>query len=90
MKPKGETENAPGFLEYLEDIVGTTRYRKPLMQLSERVEKLNEEVMEKRNRCKLAEQEVKDLDGPKEKAVDYLKTENKLMYVRNLHFQKYV
>lgn len=27
MKPKGATENECGLLEYLEDIVGTTRYK---------------------------------------------------------------
>lgn len=90
MKPKGETENAPGLLEYLEDIIGTNRYRRPLILLNQRLEKLNEERTEKHNRCRLAEQEMKDLEQPKDTAVEYLKMENKLVYTQNLHYQKYV
>lgn len=90
MKPKGESENDPGLLEYLEDIIGTTRYRRPLILLNQKLEKLNEERTEKHNRCRLAEQEMKDLELPKNEAVDYLKLENKLMFTQNIHYQKYM
>lgn len=33
MKPKGQTEAECGMLEYLEDIVGTTRYKEPLVKI---------------------------------------------------------
>lgn len=90
MKSKAQTPNECGLLEYLEDIIGTERYKKPLMQISERLEKLNEERTEKHNRCRLAEREMKDLELPMKQAVDYLKLENKLYQAQNLHWQLYV
>jgi structural maintenance of chromosome 4 len=88
MKPKALSENESGLLEYLEDIIGTTRYKRPLQLLNERLEKLNEERTEKHNRCRLAEREMKDLEEPKTAAIEYLKLENKLKYTQNLYYQK--
>ncbi|XP_055593544.1 structural maintenance of chromosomes protein 4 [Uranotaenia lowii] len=90
MKPKAMTENDCGLLEYLEDIVGTTRYKQPLVKINERVEILNEERTEKHNRCKLAEREMKDLEKPMNEAVEYLKLENSLTRTKNQQIQKYV
>ena len=90
MKPKAGTPNECGLLEYLEDIVGTTRYKKPLLLINDRLDRLNEERSEKHNRCRLAEREMKDLEIPMTEAVEYLKLENKLCTVQNLHMQVYV
>ncbi|XP_053663225.1 structural maintenance of chromosomes protein 4 [Anopheles marshallii] len=90
MKAKAQTENECGLLEYLEDIVGTTRYKQPLLKINERVDSLNEERTEKHNRCKLAEREMKDLEKPMNEAVEYLKLENTLTRVRNQQIQKYI
>ena len=90
MEPKAKTEKGTGLLEYLEDIIGTTRYKRPLFLMNQRLDKLNEERTEKNNRCRLAEREVSDLELPKNAAVDYLKLENKLVVTQNLHMQKYV
>ncbi|XP_062706860.1 structural maintenance of chromosomes protein 4 [Aedes albopictus] len=90
MKPKAMTENDCGLLEYLEDIVGTTRYKQPLVKINERVELLNEERTEKHNRCKLAEREMKDLEKPMHEAVEYLKLENSLTRTKNQQIQKYI
>ncbi|XP_058815599.1 structural maintenance of chromosomes protein 4 [Topomyia yanbarensis] len=90
MKPKALTENDCGLLEYLEDIVGTTRYKQPLVKINERVEMLNEERTEKHNRCKLAEREMKDLEKPMHEAVEYLKLENSLTRTKNQQIQKYL
>lgn len=90
MKPKGQTEGECGHLEYLEDIIGTERYKEPLMKINSRVETLTEERMEKHNRCKLAEREMNDLKKPMEDAVDYLKLENELTRAKNLQIQKYI
>lgn len=90
MKPKGLLPNESGLLEYLEDIIGTERYKKPLVLISERLEKLNDERTEKHNRCRLAEREMKDLELPMTQAVDYLKLENKLHQAQNLHLQLYI
>lgn len=90
MKPKAVLPNETGLLEYLEDIIGTVRYKKPLFQINEHLEKLNDERSEKHNRCRLAEREMKDLELPMTQAVDYLKLENKLFQVKNTHFQLYI
>ncbi len=90
MKSKAQAPNECGLLEYLEDIIGTERYKKPLFQISERLERLNEERTGKHNRCRLAEREMKDLEKPMTLAVEYLKLENRLFQIQNLHLQLYI
>lgn len=90
MKPKAMAPNECGLLEYLEDIVGTSRYKEPLRKITEREELLTEERTEKHNRCKLAEREMNELKEPKNEAVEYLELENELTRTKNLHVQKYV
>lgn len=90
MKSKAATPNECGLLEYLEDIIGTTRYKKPLLQINERVEELNERRTEKHNRCKMAEREMKDLEKPMKEAVEHLKLENSFFRTQNLQIQKYL
>lgn len=90
MKSKAQAPNECGLLEYLEDIIGTERYKKPLVQINDRLETLNEERTEKHNRCRLAEREMKDLEMPMTQAVEYLKVENRLYQAQNLHWQLYV
>lgn len=90
MKAKAQTPNECGLLEYLEDIIGTSRYKEPLQQINNRVEQLTEERTDKHNRCKLAEREMNDLKQPMEQAVEYLQNENELTRTKNLHIQKYL
>ena len=40
MKPKGRTEQEVGMLEFLEDIIGTSRLKEPIAELNQRVEEL--------------------------------------------------
>lgn len=87
MKPKAQNENECGHLEYLEDIIGTTRYKEPLQKISARVDVLSEERTEKHNRCKMAERELNDLKEPMEEAVAYLKLENDLVRTKNKEIQ---
>ncbi|XP_046650873.1 structural maintenance of chromosomes protein 4-like [Daphnia pulicaria] len=65
-------------LEFLEDIMGTSRYKQPTEELSQRVESLNTLRTEKLNRVKLVEEEKDKLEGPKNEAVAYIKLENDL------------
>lgn len=87
MKPKAQNENECGHLEYLEDIIGTTRYKEPLEKIHARVEILSEERTEKHNRCKMAERELNDLKAPMEEAVAFLKLENDLTRTKNKETQ---
>ena len=47
MKPKALTEHDEGMLEFLEDIIGSSRFKEPIDILSKRVEELNERRAEK-------------------------------------------
>ena len=42
MKPKAVTQHEDGMLEFLEDIIGSSRFQEPIEELSNRVEELNE------------------------------------------------
>lgn len=79
MKPKAETEGESGMLEFLEDIIGTTRLKEPLEQINARVNELNELRAEKINRCKLVQKEKDSLESVKNEAITYLKLENNVM-----------
>ncbi len=47
MKPKAQTEHDEGMLEFLEDIIGSSRFKNPIDQLTQRVEELNDLRVEK-------------------------------------------
>lgn len=79
MKPKAESDGESGMLEFLEDIIGTTRLKEPLEKINERVNELNELRAEKINRCKLVQKEKESLETVKNEAITYLRLENKLI-----------
>merc|ERR1712106_414560 len=90
MKPKGLTEHDTGMLEFLEDIVGSSRFMKPIELLSKRVEELNEQRQEKLNRVKLVEKEKDELEEPKEAAVAHLQLENEITVKNHRLYQRYI
>lgn len=90
MKPKALTEHDTGMLEYLEDIVGSTRFKEPIELLSKRVEELNEQREEKLNRVKLVEKEKDELEGPKDVAISHIKQENEITQKKNVVFQIFI
>ena len=49
MKPKAQTDHDEGMLEFLEDIIGSSRFKEPINMLHRRVEELNEFRGEKVN-----------------------------------------
>jgi structural maintenance of chromosome 4 len=52
MKPKAQTEHEDGMLEFLEDIIGSNRFKVPISTLCQRVEQLNEMRAEKVSQLK--------------------------------------
>ncbi|XP_073255953.1 structural maintenance of chromosomes protein 4-like [Porites lutea] len=90
MKPKAQSEHEEGMLEYLEDIIGSSRFKEPIEQLANEVETLNEARGEKLNRVKAVEKEKDELEGSKNEAVEYLKMENSITKQRNVLFQRYI
>lgn len=83
MKPKAGNDNENGMLEFLEDIIGTVRFKEPLEKLMGKVELLSEYRVEKMNRLRIVEKEKAALQEPMQDAVNYLRMENgitKLQY----------
>ncbi|MPC09379.1 Structural maintenance of chromosomes protein 4 [Portunus trituberculatus] len=87
MKPKGLTEHDTGMLEFLEDIVGSSRFKEPIELLGKRVDDLNEARQEKLNRVKIVEKEKDELEGPKDEAVEHLRLENKITHKKHTLLQ---
>ncbi|XP_011691697.1 PREDICTED: structural maintenance of chromosomes protein 4 [Wasmannia auropunctata] len=79
MKPKATNENETGMLEFLEDIIGTNRYKEPLEKLAYKVEELTERKMEKLHRLRVVQKEKEALEEPMQEAMQYLKTENAII-----------
>ncbi|XP_077988154.1 structural maintenance of chromosomes protein 4-like [Glandiceps talaboti] len=90
MKPKAPTEHEEGMLEYLEDIIGSSKYKEPIEELAKQVEELNEHRGEKLNRVKVVEKEKDELEGTKNEAVEYLTMENHITKKKNMVYQKHV
>eukprot|EP00794_Sanderia_malayensis_P006418 gene6418-7150_t len=89
MRPKAENENDEGMLEYLEDIIGSSRFKEPIENLTVLVESLNEQRREKLSRVKAVEKEKDELEGAKDEAVKYLSMENEITKQKSLLYQKY-
>ena len=90
MKPKAQTEHDTGMLEFLEDIVGTSRFKVPIEQLSKRVEEYNEMRVEKLNRVKLVEKEKDDLEPAMMAALGHIRMENEKVEKLYRQRRKYI
>jgi structural maintenance of chromosome 4 len=62
MKPKAQNEHDDGLLEYLEDIIGTAKYKQPIEEAAKQVEELNDVCLEKSNRVSIVEKERDNLE----------------------------
>jgi structural maintenance of chromosome 4 len=62
MKPKAQNEHDDGLLEYLEDIIGTAKYKQPIEDAAKEVESMNEVCLEKSNRVAIVEKEKNNLE----------------------------
>ena len=62
MKAKAQNEHDDGLLEYLEDIIGTAKYKQPIEDAARQVEELNEVCQEKSNRVTIVEKERDNLE----------------------------
>lgn len=87
MKPKGERENDDGLLEYLEDIIGTSKYKLLIDESLVKVEELNQVCIEKENRFELVENDALSLEDKKNEALKFLEVEKKLIDKRSVNFQ---
>lgn len=78
MKSKAGNEHEDGLLEYLEDIIGTSKYKTPIDEAAREVEELNDLCAEKSNRVQIVEKEKNNLEDKKNKAIAYIRDENEL------------
>lgn len=87
MKAKAQNEHEDGLLEYLEDIIGTTKYKQPIEDANKDVEELNDQRGEKLNRLRVVEREKSALEDKKKDAEDYLRDTNELTRKKSLLWQ---
>ncbi|EIE85270.1 hypothetical protein RO3G_09980 [Rhizopus delemar RA 99-880] len=90
MKPKAKDNNDDGLLEYLEDIIGTSKYKAPIEEASVRLEALNEVRGEKVGRVKYVSREMEGMEEKKAEAENYLENENELAQRKNELYQIYL
>jgi structural maintenance of chromosome 4 len=90
MKPKAANEHDDGLLEYLEDIIGTSKYKTPIEESATEVESLNEVCVEKSARVQHVEKEKNGLEGKKSKALTYINDGNELAYKQSALYQVYI
>lgn len=72
MKPKAQSPHDEGFLEYLEDIIGTNQYVEKIEEANKQLEVLNEKRTASVQMLKLAEKERDSLENAKNEAEAYM------------------
>jgi structural maintenance of chromosome 4 len=90
MKPKAIGEHDDGLLEYLEDIIGTSKYKTPIDEAATETEALNEVCAEKNTRVQHVEKEKNALEDKKEKALAFIRNENELATKQSALYQVYI
>jgi structural maintenance of chromosome 4 len=88
MKPKADKDNSDGLLEYLEDIIGTSKYKTPIEEAAKETEELNTVCQEKNSRVQIVEKEKKNLESAKETALGYIRDENELSGKQSALYQR--
>lgn len=87
MKPKTGNPDSPGFLEYLEEIIGTNVLIEKINELEEELDKLRSEKMEMAENFKAIEDEILLLNDTKNEALEFLKQERNIFQLKNLQLQ---
>lgn len=90
MKPKAANEHDDGLLEYLEDIIGTSKYKTPIEEAAVELESLNEVCIEKQGRVQHVEKEKNNLEDKKNKALTFIRDENELAEKQSALYQIYI
>jgi len=71
MKPKGDSKNDEGLLEFLEELIGTHKYVEDIDAGQARVEQLGQTRADKLNLVRVTEKEMQALEGPKDEALKF-------------------
>ena len=89
MKPKAANEHDDGLLEYLEDIIGTSKYKTSIEESAAEVDTLNEVCTEKSARVHHVGKEKQNLEDKKNQALAYIQDENELALRQSALYQIY-
>lgn len=89
MPPKARTEHEEGLLEYLEDIIGTSRFKEEIDAAAKTVDERNEERGERLSRLKIVQREKDALEGKKREAESLLRDQNALTHQQSRLWQIY-
>lgn len=84
MKPKAQNNNEDGFLEYLEDIIGSNRFVDHIEHFNKELEKLSDQRNSRLQRKDIAQREVDTLEGPKKEAEMYIRTDKKHLELKSV------
>jgi structural maintenance of chromosome 4 len=84
MKPRGTSKDEIGLLEFLEDIIGTSRYVNLINNFSTNIEDLGEMKQRKANKLKILKNDLNELEDIKNTATDYFKKEKQLFFFLNI------
>jgi structural maintenance of chromosome 4 len=90
MKPRGQHDGDEGMLEFLEDVIGSSRLKAPIDELGRKVDLLNEARGDKVNRVKAVEREKNDLEAAKTEAEEYLALQADVAKKQCILYQKYI
>lgn len=87
MKAKAEKENDDGLLEYLEDIIGTSKYKSLIEENTTKADELNDVCIEKENRFELVEKDKELMEEKKNEALSFLAKEKLLISKKSIQYQ---
>ncbi|ODV89427.1 hypothetical protein CANCADRAFT_28590 [Tortispora caseinolytica NRRL Y-17796] len=83
MKPKAQGDNDDGLLEYLEDIIGTSKYRDTIASALEDLEGADNVAAEANSRLDTARHQTASLKGARDIAMSRLKMQNELTLAKH-------
>ncbi|KAL2312684.1 Structural maintenance of chromosomes protein [Schizosaccharomyces pombe] len=87
MKPRAISEGDDGLLEYLEDIIGTSKYKPIIEENMQALSNSDDICAEKESRLKLVLSEKAKLEDSKNSVLSFLKDENELFMKQNLLYR---
>jgi structural maintenance of chromosome 4 len=83
MKPKGQNENEDGLLEYLEDIIGTNKYKTLIEEALKEFEEANTVFEQEIQKFKIVQKDAMNLEDKSQTAMKYIEWENEKTLLNN-------
>ncbi|CAI2385581.1 unnamed protein product [Moneuplotes crassus] len=84
MRPKGMTPKETGFLEFLEEIIGSHKYVNQIEHFSSKIEECSEQRVDRVNTLKQIESGVKSVEKEKNFAISYIRSEERYYKLRHI------